>query len=390
MKKHLFLTLLAIGLIVITTGCNKKYVYTQDELEDTIMDKLNLEKAEAQTLIPFTQTDKIIEISRQVAKFATTAKAQANAIIMKIIGDDSLNVVYEHDSNLTAYEVVIKRSANCISYTNLFVAIARALGLEAMFVDVTQQIEFGSDQFFNYQEGHICAGIREGDRILLFDFVYNSKNYKKYRIIDDLEAIANFLTILGASNDRAFLSTGNREFKDRALYYQTAALTLSPNFTRAMNNLAVMHLREGKLEPAERLLVQALRIDDSLNVARFNLAEIYIRKGELNIAKQLLLQNLDYAMGDPYTYHRLGLIYFTQKNLEEAEKLFRKSISLKKDYLEPHLALISLLVVSERFEDAQDIIDESDEMFPANEKVNIYRELLNKKNDTELPIGNFN
>jgi tetratricopeptide (TPR) repeat protein len=388
MKKHLLLSLIALTLMVITIGCNKKYIYTQDELEETIMDKLHLEKAEAQSLIPFTTTDKIVEISRNVAKFASTAKAQANAILMKIIGDDSLNVVYEHDSNLTAYEVIIKRSANCISYTNLFVAIARALGLEAVFVDVTQQIEFGSDQYFNYQEGHICAGIREGERLLLFDFVYNSKNYKKFRIIDDLEAIANFMTILGAGNDRSYLATGNKEFKDRALYYQTAALTISPRFTRAMNNLAVIYLREGKLVPAENLLMQALRIDDSLNVARFNLAEIYIRKGELRVAKDLLLENLDFAMGDPYTYHRL--VYFTQKNLEEAEKLFRKAISMKKDYLEPRLALISLLVVTERFEDAQDIIDDSDEIFPANDKINIYRELILKKNDAEIPIGNFN
>ena len=390
MKKHLLFSLIAFGLIIITTGCNKKYIYTQEELEDSIMDKLHLDKAEAQTLIPFTTSDKIIEISRNIAKYATTARAQSNAILMKIIGDDSLNVVYEHDSNLTAYEVVIQRSANCISYTNLFIAIARSLGLDAVFVDVTQQIEFGSDQYFNYQEGHICAGIRDGDRLLLYDFVYNSKHYKKFRVIDDLEAIANFMTILGAGNDRSYLATHKKEFKDRALYYHTAALTISPKFTRAMNNLAVIYIREGNLDAAEGLLIQALKIDDSLNVERFNLAEIYIRRGDLSTAKNLLLQNLDYAMGDPYTYHRLGLIYFTQKNLEEAEKFFRKAISMKNDYLEPRLGLISLLVVTERFEDAQDIIDDSDEVFPKNEKINIYRELLLKKNETEIPIANLN
>lgn len=375
--------------MMLSSGCNQKVIYTQEELEEAIMDKLNLNQNEAKTLIPFTSTDKIVEISKHVAKFSTTPKAQANAILAKIIGDDSLNVVYEHDSNLTAYEVVIKRSANCISYTNLFIAIARSLGLDAVFVDVTQQIEFGSDEFFNYQEGHICAGIREGERLLLFDFVYNSKNYKKYRVIDDLEAIANFLTILGVTNDKRFIATGKNEFKDRALYYHSAALTLSPKFTRAMNNLAVIYLRENNLPAAERLLIQALSIDDALNVARYNLAEIYIRKGELNIARELLVQNLQFAMGDPYTYHRLGLIYFTQKNLAEAEKFFKKAINMKKDFLEPRLALISLLVVTERYDEAQDIIDESDEMFPANEKINVYRELLLKKNDSELPLNNI-
>ena len=374
---------------MLSSGCNQKVIYTQEELEEAIMDKLNLNQTEAKTLIPFTSTDKIVEISKHVAKFSNTPKAQANAILAKIIGDDSLNVVYEHDSNLTAYEVVIKRSANCISYTNLFIAIARSLGLDAVFVDVTQQIEFGSDEFFNYQEGHICAGIREGERLLLFDFVYNSKNYKKYRVIDDLEAIANFLTILGVTNDKRFIATGKNEFKDRALYYHSAALTLSPKFTRAMNNLAVIYLRENNLPAAERLLIQALNIDDALNVARYNLAEIYIRKGELNIARELLVQNLQFAMGDPYTYHRLGLIYFTQKNLVEAEKFFKKAINMKKDFLEPRLALISLLVVTERYDEAQDIIDESDEMFPANEKINVYRELLLKKNDSELPLNNI-
>jgi tetratricopeptide (TPR) repeat protein len=378
------------ALIVMLVGCNAKYIYTQPELEETIMDKLNLERAEARSLIPFVSTDKILELSKETEKHYTTPKAQANAIITKIIGTNSLNVVYEQSSNLTAYEVIIQRSANCISYTNLFVAMARAMGLEAVFVDVTQQIEFGSDKYFNYQEGHICAGVKEADQLFLFDFVYNSKNYKRFRVIDDFEAIANFMTIMGVSNDEKFLNTGNKEFKDKALYYHSAALTLSPKFTRAMNNLAVMYLREGNLDSAERLLTQALEIEDTLNVARFNLAEIYIRKGHPNIAKKLLLQNLQIAPGDPYTYHRLGQIYFSQKNLEEAERLFKRAISYKENYLEPRLALISLMIVMERYDDAQELVEDSSEIFPGNDKINIYRDLLLRRNEPEIPLSNLN
>jgi Tfp pilus assembly protein PilF len=390
MKKHYSILIGVAALITLLTGCNTKYIYTQAELEETIMDKLKLDKAEAQALIPFTSTEKISELGKDAEKHVSTPKAQADAIITKIIGSDSLNVVYEQSSNLNAYEVIIQRSANCISYTNLFVAMARAIGLEAVFVDVTQQIEFGSDKYFNYQEGHICAGIKEADRLFLFDFVYNSKNYKRFRIIDDFEAIANFMTILGVSNDEKFLNTGNREFKDRALYYHSAALTLSPKFTRAMNNLAVMYLREGNLDSAQKLLTQALDIDDTLNIARFNLAEIYIRRGHPNFAKKLLLQNLEIAPGDPYTYNRLGQIYFSQKNLEEAERFFKRSISYKENYLEPRLSLISLMIVMERYEDAQNLVEDSSEIFPGNEKINIYRDLLLKRNEPESPINNFN
>lgn len=390
MKKHFSLLIVAGALIVLLVGCSAKYIYTQAELEETIMDKLKLDKAEAQILIPFTSTDKILELSKEAEKNISMPKAQADAIIMKIIGNNSLNVVYEQSSNLTAYEVIIQRSANCISYTNLFVAMARAIGLEAVFVDVTQQIEFGSDKYFNYQEGHICAGIKEADKLFLFDFVYNSKKYKRFRVIDDFEAIANFMTIMGVSNDEKFLNTGNREFKDRALYYHSAALTLSPKFTRAMNNLAVMYLREGNLDSAETLLTQALDIDDTLNIVRFNLAEIYIRRGHPNYAKKLLLQNLQIAPGDPYTYYRLGQIYFSQKNLQEAERLFKHAISYKENYLEPRLALISLMIVMERYEDAQDLVEDSSEIFPGNDKINIYRDLLLKIDEPEIPIANLN
>jgi tetratricopeptide (TPR) repeat protein len=390
MKKRFSLLIVVAILIVMLIGCNAKYIYTQPELEETIMDKLNLDKAEAQTLIPFTSTDKIMKLSKEAGKYVSTPRAQANAIITKIIGSNSLNVVYDQNSNLTAYEVIIQHSANCISYTNLFVAMARAMGLEAVFVDVTQQIEFGSDQFFNYQEGHICAGIKEADRLFLFDFVYNSKNYKRFRVIDDFEAIANFMTILGVSNDEKYLKTGNNEFKDRALYYHSAALTLSPKFTRAMNNLAVMYLREGNLDFAETLLKRALDIDETLNIARFNLAEIYIRRGHPNYAKKLLLQNLEIAPADPYTYHRLGQIYFSQKNLDEAERMFKRSINYKDNFLEPRLALISLMIVMERYEDAQDLIENSLEIFPGNDKINVYRDLLLRRNEPEIPISNLN
>lgn len=390
MKKCFYYSVIVAALVVFLSGCSTKYIYTESELEETIMDKLNLGRTEARSLIPFLKTDKIMELSKDTDKHTSSPKGEANAIIMKIIGSNSLNVVYDQSSNLTAYEVIIQRSANCISYTNLFVAMARAMGLEAVFVDVTQQIEFGSDQYFNYQEGHICAGVKEGERLFLFDFVYNSKNYKRFKVIDDFEAIANFMTILGVDNDEKFLKTGNNEFKDRALYYHTAALTLSPKFTRAMNNLAVMYLRDGNLDSAQTLLEQALDIDDTLNIARFNLAEIYIRRGHPNLAKKLLLKNLDIAPADPYTYHRLGQIYFSQKNLEEAESMFKRAIGFKNNYLEPRLALISLMIVMERYDDAEELVNDSTEMFPGNAKIDIFRDLLLKRNEKELPLNNFN
>jgi tetratricopeptide (TPR) repeat protein len=270
-----------------------------------------------------------------------------------------------------------------VAFTNLFVALARATGLDAVFVDVTERIIYEADEFYNYQTGHICAGVRNAGGIQLVDFVYYTKQYKRYRVIDDLEAIANYLTLLGVRNDREFIKTGNPDYQKRSINFHTSAIIISPNFTRAMNNLAVIYLRQGNYKLAEELLRRAIKLDEKMITARYNLAELYIRTGKTEKAMELLIENLNQYSREPNTHYRLGQIYFSLGKKDIAEYHLRKAIDIKEDFMAPRLVLLSLLIGNNRFDEAEKLLTETEEKFPSNEKVLAYREML-KKNDLEL------
>jgi Flp pilus assembly protein TadD len=362
-------------------GFSKKYVYDYDELKDIISSKLNVSLEEADKFIPFTPNDKIKEIADTVRmSTSSTPKSKVNLILRTILGKGALDIEYEKGAALNAYQVLIQRSANCIAYTNLFVSIAREVGMDAVFVDVTQVRNYGSDEIFYYREGHICAGIKASGQIYLVDFVYDSKDYKKYRVIDDLEAIANFLTILGVESEKIYIKTGEKEYVNKAYYYHRAALSLQPRFLRAANNLGVLYLKERNFPAARKMFEYTLKIDDEMNVARYNLAELHLRMGDTARAQEILEENVDKSIRDPYTHLRLGQIYFSQKKLEKAEYHLRKAIRFNSNFVKPRLSLLALLLSQQRLEDAEDLLDESEKMFPGNKTIMNYRNIL-KKND---------
>ncbi|MBN2136037.1 MAG: tetratricopeptide repeat protein [Acidobacteria bacterium] len=381
---------LLIASLVISSflliGCSQKYVYTNEELSDRISDKLNLTKDEAMQFIPFAANDKVKEIAEVVKKSHRSDAGKMDLILSIMLGRDALNIIYDKDANLNAYQVMINKTANCVSYTNLFIAIAREVGLNAAFVDVTQVQNYQSDDYIHYKEGHICAGVNISGYVYLVDFVYNPKNYKKYKIIDDYQAIANFLTMLGVEQDRKYLMTHNEENLNKAIYFHTSAISIDPKSTRAMNNLGVIFMRLKQYNAAKKLFSEALDIDESVDVARYNLAELMVREKDLEGAIDLLKYNADETIRDPFTHYRLGQIYFSMAKTKEAEFHLRKAISFHDNYLNPRLTLISLLLSQERYDDAEEILAESEKYFPTNSQVISFREVL-KKNQLEGMIS---
>ncbi len=371
---------MVIIMIGVFSGCiDKKYIYTHDELGMEISSRLNVTAAEAENFIPFTPNETIEEMAKQVRRQRASTKGRVDRILELLVGNSALGIEYEKGATHKAYQVLVNKSANCIAYTNLFISIARRAGLDAVYVDVTQVKKYDTDGAMNYKEGHICAGVLTPAKTVLVDFVYNSREYKKYNIIDDLEAVANYLTILGVQSDKKYLDTGDAKYLKQAFDYQRRALKIYPRLTRAMNNLGVLYLRDKNYTAAESLFTQALALDDEMDVARFNLAELYLRKGNAKLAEEVLLENLDKTIDDPYTHFRLGQIYFSQKKPSLAEYHLKEAISLNNKDIKPRLLLISLLLNNSRFEEAEDLLDDAEDLMPGNQRVLEYRDILKKK-----------
>jgi tetratricopeptide (TPR) repeat protein len=383
MKKNI-LILPILFLILFISGCAQKYMYTPPELESIFKTKLNMNPAEAKEFLPFIPSEKTAQMVRDIPVNTSNVQAVGLILMRKIAGDGKFNIITERVEDTTATITEIPRNADPIEHLNTFIALARQLGFEAVYVKVTRNMGYNSDEYFNYVENHICAGIKSGSQVFLFDFINNPRAYKSYKILNDPEAIAIIMNLRGVQNDRQFLLTGKNEFKEKAVSCYKAAVDLTPDSAPAMNNLAVMDIRDGNLADAEELLHRSLKADNSMNVARYNLAEIYLRAGKMEEAIELLKENIEKSPRDPYTNYRLGMIYFTQKKNDEAEECFKKAISYKKDYFEPRLSLISLYLAANRIEDAKALLKDSNLIFPENAKLKYLGDALTTPEE-ELP-----
>ena len=104
-----------------------------------------------------------------------------------------LSISYDWLSNKTAREVFREGRGNCLAYSNLFVGMAREVGIEAVYVDVTMIERISREAEVIVNNGHITAGYKHGSEVRIVDFTRTpEREYIGYKVIDDLEAIANY------------------------------------------------------------------------------------------------------------------------------------------------------------------------------------------------------
>lgn len=383
MKRFLIILCVFTGLIL-TSGCASKNIYTRQELEYVFQSELNMSPEAAVEYLPFIPTEKTAELIKSIPIKSSNIQAAGILLMRAIAGEKGFNVSSHSVDDTTATFAKVAPGADPIENINKFIALARQAGLEAVYVKAGRNEGYNSDELFNYVENHICAGLKSGDKVMLFDFINNPTVYKSYKVLSDIEAVANIMNLRGVQYDRQYLLTGKPEFKQKAVSSYRLAIRLVPDFALAMNNLAVIDIRDGNMNEAEALLNQSLKADDLMNVSRYNLAEIALRSSDPAKAIDLLEESVEKSPRDPYTNYRLGMIFFTQKKTDEAANRFKRAISLKKNYLEPRLSLISLLIAQGRLNDAETLLQDSKTIFPENEKLRSLGESLTAKEE-EIP-----
>lgn len=127
---------------------------------------------------------------------------------------------------------------SCQDYTFLYVVLARAVGLNAFYVDVTRDCR-------SNLVNHCCAGLFIGSRALLVDIAYQlfGAVHADYSFLNDLQATAMFLA----------QSTNSQE--------RLMAVKLDPTSSSSQFFLACTLADAGKTNEARAALAAALRLD---------------------------------------------------------------------------------------------------------------------------------
>lgn len=243
-----------------------------------------------------------------------------NALINAIFSKDGLEITYGETATRTAIETFKERNGNCLSFTFLFVAMARHLGFRAYFTEVDEVLSWDQRGEILVVHKHMFATVEMDNGTVRVDFLPGAeKRYRDIRRINDRRAVAHYYNNLGADLLTAGEAAG-------ALPYLDKALERDSSLTLAWVNRGVASRQLGDLAAAEECYRQALEIDKGEASAASNLASLYLSQGRVEEAQPLLRRVQNHLKRNPFHYFRLGVLAAERGDSAAAIKYLRQAI----------------------------------------------------------------
>lgn len=253
---------------------------------------------------------------------------------------DGLAMRYDEHATQSVADAYATRTANCVTYTLLFLAMAREAGLEARPVRIRRTLSLHQDADTLYLTSHVYAQARIGVREYAVDFVTEPVIARDApEFIDERQLLAHYHNNL-AMRDLVAPDTAS------ALRRMRLALRLDPTFAPHWSNLGVIHLRTGDVDAAGRAYAQALARDPDEAGALFNAIGLARRLGDARRAESLQ-RRLDRVQArDPFHHFLRATASMDAGRYREAVDGYRRAIRLLRDAPEFHAALARALALS--------------------------------------------
>lgn len=307
--------------------------YTRQETAE----KVGAELA-ADVEIPYELDDEILDFVTGRVSPAGSDRKRVDQVLDIIFSGVGLE--YQLQPTRNAIETFHTRQANCLAFTHLFVGIGRSQRLNPFYVEVEDYQRWSYQDGTVVSRGHIVAGMYVDGNLATYDFLpYRPKAYRDFNIIDDLTAMSHHYNNLAAEalmEDRLSLA------EDRV----RIATQLDPDFDKAINNLGVLYLRQGRAEEAVATL-EAARVDHPTFVPILsNLARAYQQVGDRQKAEEVMatLESLDHS--NPFFFVYRGLEALDRGDTVTALEYMRDALSIDTEIPEVHLGIAKVYMAT--------------------------------------------
>ena len=255
----------------------------------------------------------------------TDENERLRLLIFAVMGERTFRLEYD-ESTRTAAETFRDRRGNCLSFTNMFIAMARYVGLEARYqeVDVPPDWSMSGQAFLLSRHVNLEVRTRYND-VQIIDFnVYDFKIRHNRRIISDRRGRAHYFNNLGAE----LMLSGDTE---QALVHFQQSLIEDDDFSPAWINLGILYRREGYPAYAEAAFRHALELDHRDLVAMSNLASLYEAQGFTETALLYRERVESHRMKNPYYRYLLANEAFAAGDYQTAVEHLDFAIDKRRD-----------------------------------------------------------
>lgn len=236
-----------------------------------------------------------------------------------------LDFTYDPQVTLTAREAFRTRRGNCLTFSNMFVAMAREAGLNAWYREVEIPPEWSSIDDTLLVSMHVNAATAQRGKEYVIDVSRRRvRDGERVRRLSDHEAEAMFYNNLGAhalvANDTPM-----------AYAYFRKAISIHDQLPYAWTNLGVVLRRNEQTEDAILAYRTALEIDDHHSVALNNLFSIYDEDGPAEAAAELQARVERNRRRNPFYLNYLAEVAIEEELWEDAIRYANRAIRLQED-----------------------------------------------------------
>lgn len=264
------------------------------------------------------------DFAKAAVRGESSVAGKAGALAKALGAPDGLHLRYDVLATLSAEQVFAEHRANCLSYTLLYVALAREVGVPARFneVDIPPIWDSGDDNTLLLYR-HINARIditTSKFQIVDVSAEEYDPNYPQ-RIISDRAAQAQYY------NNRAVelrLAGQPRE----ALGEQLTAMRLAPDAGYLWTNLGSLYLLNGNARAARIAVTRALTLDRG-GVLNYNAAaNVYAALGQPALAAEFQQRAQQALQRNPYYHYELAIESMRDGQTAKAEAQAQRAIDL--------------------------------------------------------------
>lgn len=247
------------------------------------------------------------------------------------------NSVYSADQTLTAAETFEARGGNCLSYTNMFLSLAREAGLDAYYQIVDVPPSWDADAGFIIRYTHINV-LLKGPRLepgglpmvtVDFNVVHPDADYRRWTVSDDYA-----LGLFHANLSVGLLREGN--IRESFLHLRRA-LEISPDNVDLWINLGAFYATQGAYEEAITAYRTALQVDSNSRAVFSGLARSYGNLGNEAMAAAYQQKERNYRETNPYYHYAMAQAALERRDYEASLEHIDNAIGLKRRTPKFHL-----------------------------------------------------
>lgn len=279
---------------------------------------------------------------------------------------------YDVKTTLTAAEAYYRREGNCLSFTNLFLAMGRSLGIAVQGGLITRLRGSEREDDLILVNTHVVAMITHGGGTTYFDFDHTRRQQPTVvRPLDDLWMTALYLNNRGADHLRL------RHPEVAARLFENA-VKLAPEFGAAWGNLGVARRRLGDVPGALAAYAEALRGDPTNPTVLSNLAFLYISLGRTTEADAALAA-AKFSAASPHLLLVRGDVDLARGRVLEARRLYLRAARLEPRLAEAWLALARAELAAGRPARARRLVAKAQRIDPAVPGANAVLDKIGEK-----------